>query len=217
MIKFACLTLPLLLISAVCLGQAKEMSNSEMTEAYIEDGAIVVKQQEIKPAPSKQKIPLKLGAGEPAVSGKQRLTQQERQNEQQYRQIGDALLDGAHEQQLNQYNLNQNSASIVLPNFQSAAELSRMQHANNLVRNGLRLSSNTTITPDLMTLYLSTFSGQSNGDLLGAHQSATADGLQFIIPNANGLKTGTFTTGDNSMNIDISNQQLIFNLLYPKK
>ncbi len=217
MIKLTYLTLPLWFVSSVCLGQVKEMSNTEMTAAYIKDGAIVIKQRNIEPEPSKKKVSLKVGPGQPFVSDSHKLTQQERQSQQQYRQIGDALLDGSNEQQLNQYNLNQNSTSIVLPNYQSGAELSQMQHANNLVRTGLGLSSDATITPDLMGQYLSSFAGQSSGSPLGAHQTINANGYQIIIPNVGGqLQTGVFPSGDNSMNVETDNQQLIFNLLFPK-
>jgi len=68
----------------------------------------------------------------------------------------------------------------------------------------------------MMVQYMQGFSGQTSGDVLGAHQAITNDGFQIIIPNPGDINTGVFPSGDGSMNVETTNQQIIFNLLFPK-
>jgi hypothetical protein len=82
----------------------------------------------------------------------------------------------------------------------------------------LGLPDETQITQELMVQYLTTFAGQSSGSALGVTQSISADGFHFNTPNLGGqIPSGVFPAGDNSMNIEVNNQQVIWNLLFPKQ
>lgn len=212
------LVLSSLLFLQIVSAEVTELSNTEMTEAYIEDGAIVIKQRHAAPAPKpKQKIRLKVGPGEPAVSEVETVAEFEEGRDSQSSLIQQEYVNRNSSQQIQNLDFDQSVSGLQAPEFQSTAQLQRDQYAHNAVRQGLGLPDDTTITPELLTQYMQTFSGQSSGDPLGGHQIITNNGLQIIIPNTNPqLENGTFPSGDNSMNVQTTNQQIIFNLLFPK-
>ncbi len=213
-------TLVLVMASSCTWAQVEEMSNTEMTEAYIQDGALVVKQRIQPNSKKKQKIKVKVtvGPGQPAISEAEMALQQEQQTTQQNQQFNREFSDNAPQQQISQFEHNQASSSFSTPNFQSNAALAQQVRAQNLVRSGLGLSDGTEITQDLMVQYLTSFSGQSSGSVLGVTQSISNDGFHFSTPNPGGqLPSGVFPSGDNSMNVEVNNQQVIWNLLFPKE
>ena len=210
-----------LLLTSPCLwAQVEEMSNTEMTEAYIQDGAIVVKQRIQQPTKQQQKRQVKVtvGPGQPATSEAERVLEQEQQNTQQNQPFNREFSDNAPQQQFSQFEQNQANSSFITPNFQSNAALAQQVRAQNLVRNGLGLPNGTEITQDLMVQYLTSFSGQSSGPALGVTQGINNDGYYFSIPNPGGqFPSGVFPSGDNSLNLEVNNQQVIWNLLFPKE
>ncbi len=214
-----CIVLTLALVSPYLWAQVEEMSNTEMTEAYIQDGAIVVKQR-IQQKSEKQKLKVKItvGPGQPAISEAEQVSELEQQNTHQNQPFNREFSDNAPQQQFNQLESNQATSSFITPNFQSNAAQAQQVRAQNLVRNGLGLPSDTQVTQELMVQYLSSFSGQSSGPALGVTQGITNDGYYFSLPNPGGqLPSGVFPSGDNSMNVDVTNQQVIWNLLFPKE
>jgi hypothetical protein len=199
--------------------EVTELSNTEMTEAYIKDGAIVIKQRPIETAPTpKQKVNIKVGAGEPAVSEASQTGQLESSNNTQQALILQEYNTRNTAQQYENFEFEDSLSGLTIQDYQSTAQVQRDLHAQNLVRQGLGLSDDTAITQDMLVQYLQTFAGQSSGDVLGAHQAVTNDGFQIIIPNPGGqFENGVFPSGDQSMNVETTNQQIIFNLLFPKQ
>ncbi len=216
----SCLILSLTVISFDLLAQVEEMSNTEMTEAYIKDGAIVVKQR-IQPKTHDKKkaaINVTVGPGKPARSEAEIVFEQDSQNNQQNQTNNHEFSVNTPQQQLNQFEQGQAISSFVTPNFQSDTALAQQVRAQNLVRSGLGLPDDTQVTQELMVQYLTTFAGQSSGSPLGVTQSISADGFHFSTPNLGGqIPSGVFPSGDNSMNVEINNQQVIWNLLFPKQ
>jgi len=214
-----CIVLTLALVSPYLWAQVKEMSNTEMTEAYIQDGAIVVKQRiQQKAEQEKHKVKVTVGPGQPAVSEAEQVLELEQQNTRQHQPFDREFSDNAPQQQFSQFENNQAISSFITPNFQSNAALAQQVRAQNLVRNGLGLPSDTQITQELMVQYLTGFSGQSSGPALGVTQGISNDGYYFSLPNPGGqLPSGVFPSGDNSMNVNVNNQQVIWNLLFPKE
>ncbi len=216
----SCLVLTLSLTSFDLLAQVEKMSNTEMTEAYIKDGGIIVKQRIKATTPEKNKSSVKLTAspGEPAQSEAEVVFEQDHQNTQQNQTISREFTVNAPQQQLNQFEQSQAVASFTAPNFQSDIALAQQVRAQDFVRSGLGLSDDTQITTDLMVQYLTTFAGQSSGSPLGVTQSITAEGFHFSTPNTGGsIPSGVFPSGDNSMNVEVNNQQVIWSLLFPQQ
>ncbi len=213
-----CMTL--LLNSVFLWAQVEEMSNTEMTEAYIQDGAIIIKQR-IKSTPvSKQstRVKVNVGPGEPAISEAEQVLEQNQQNTHHSENFDRDFADQATTTQFKQFENNQTTNSFTAPNFQSNAALSQQLRAQDLVRTGLGLPEGTEITQNLMVQYLTSFSGQSSGSPLGVTQSISNDGFHFSTPNPGGqIQSGIYPSGDNSMNIEVNNQQLLWNLLFPKQ
>jgi len=214
-----CIVLTFTLANPYLWAQVEEMSNTEMTEAYIQDGAIVVKQRiQQKSEKQKPKVKITVGPGQPAISEAEQVSELEQQNTRQNQPFNREFSDNAPQQQFNQLESNQATSSFITPNFQSNAALAQQVRAQNLVRNGLGLPSDTQVTQELMVQYLTSFSGQSSGTALGVTQGITNDGYYFSLPNPGSqLPSGVFPSGDNSMNVDVNNQQVIWNLLFPKE
>jgi len=214
-----CLVLTLALVCPYLWAQVEEMSNTEMTEAYIQDGSIVIKQRiQQKAEQEKHKVKVTVGPGQPAVSEAEQVLELEQQNTRQHQPFDREFSDNAPQQQFTLFENNQATSSFITPNFQSNAAQAQQVRAQNLVRNGLGLPSDTQITQELMVQYLTGFSGQSSGLALGVTQGITNDGYYFSLPNPGGqLPNGVFPSGDNSMNVNINSQQVIWNLLFPKE
>lgn len=199
--------------------EVTELSNTEMTEAYIQDGAIIIKQRPVQtnPAP-KQKVNITVGPGEPVVSEATKVGELEDSNNLQRSLIQQEYSNTNNTKQFDNFEFTQSVNGANTPVFQTTAQAQRDLHAQNLVRQGLGLPDGTDITQDMMVQYLQTFSGQTSGDVLGAHQVMTNNGLQIVIPNPGGqFESGVFPSGDQSMNVETTNQQIIFNLLFPKQ
>lgn len=205
-----------LFICATANAQVQELSNTEMTEAYILDGSIIVKQKQIEPKPdAKTNKRITLSPGQPAITEADTVRELDQQANQQtiYEQN---LLQQQGEQQLRQQEQANSNQLFISPQLNAAAQ-AQQAYAQNLVREGLGLPSGTQITPELMGQYLSSFAGQTTGDPLQAQQAITNSGFQFIIPNAGGeIKSGIYSSGDGSINVESNNSQIIFNLLFPK-
>lgn len=214
--KSLCLFSAVLFISAVASAEVQELSNTEMTEAYILDGSIIVKQKQVEPKPdAKTNKRITLSPGQPAISEADTVRELDQQANQQtiYEQN---LLQQQGEQQLRQQEQANSNQLFISPQLNAAAQ-AQQAYAQNLVREGLGLPSGTQITPELMGQYLSSFAGQTTGDPLQAQQAITNSGFQFIIPNAGGeIKSGVYSSGDGSINVESNNSQIIFNLLFPK-
>ena len=199
--------------------EVQELSNTEMTEAYIEDGGIVVKQK-AKPAIKVQKtqspkVKLNIRPGEPHISE----AEVAQQKEQNYQSESNALLlemqRDTTTQQLQQNQLSEQNALVTIPVMQSEAALAQRAHAEDIVRNAMNLDSNTQVTNAMMAQYLGTFNGQSSGSINTFQHNATDSGFQFVIPNTGNLTPGTHNTGDGNMNVQVTNQQIIWNFVYP--
>lgn len=214
--KSLCLFSAVLFISAAASAEVQELSNTEMTEAYILDGSIIVKQKQVEPKPdAKTNKRITLSPGQPAISEADTVRELDQQANQQtiYEQN---LLQQQGEQQLRQQEQANSNQLFISPQLNAAAQ-AQQAYAQNLVREGLGLPSGTQITPELMGQYLSSFAGQTTGDPLQAQQAITNSGFQFIIPNAGGeIKSGVYSSGDGSINVESNNSQIIFNLLFPK-
>lgn len=205
------------LFGSIAYGEVQELSNTEMTEAYIKDGAIVIKQKAIAPTP-KKKLIIKAGPGEAPISEAEQVSIMIQGTTTQSSIINTELNRELTNRQLrdNEQNLNIQNLSIASP--LTASQQAQQIYAQDLVRSGLGLSPEATITPEIMGQYLASFSGQTYGDTLGAHQTVNNNGIQFIVPTTSiQLETGVFPSGDNSMNINSTNQHLIFNLFFPKE
>ena len=213
-----CLTLLLVTLSSLALGQVEELSNTEMTEAYIEDGAIVVKQR-IKQQPKKPtpiKVNLTVGPGEPAISQAEQVQEQDSQNIVQNDQIERELIESANQQQLQQLELSQINASVGVFELQSSTAIAQQTRTQEIVRQGLNLGNDTQITTDLMAQYLQTFTGTYIAPD-GSQQTITDLGYQFSTPNPNGqLGSAIYPIGD-TMSVEVTDQQVIWNLLFPQK
>ncbi len=212
------LALLIISLSPTVLGQVEELSNTEMTEAYIKDGAIVVKQrvkqQAKKPTPIK--INLTVGPGEPTVTQAEQVQEQDKQNISQNERLERELNDSSSQQQLQQFELNQVSSSVTLQEMQNNTALAQQSRAHEIVRQGLGLTNDTQITTDLMAQYLQTFTG-TYVTPNGSQQLITDQGYQFSTPNPNGqLGTAIYPIGD-TMSVEVTDQQVIWNLLFPQK
>lgn len=195
--------------------QVEELSNTEMTEAYILDGSIIVKQKAAQAKPSNtKKAALKVGPGKPAISEAEQVLELDQQAVQQL-QFDQQVTQQQGAQQLNQYEQANSTALFIAPPLNPAAQAQQLQ-AQALVRDGLGLPEGTQITPEMMGQYLSTFAGQSSGNPLQGQQTVTADSFQFIIPNPSSIQNGSYNSGDGSINVESNNAQIIFNLLFPK-
>jgi len=199
--------------------EVQELSNTEMTEAYIEDGGIVVKQKAKAKVEAKQskgpKLRLNVRPGDPHISD----AEVARDREDAYQNTSDALLvemqRDTTQKQLEQNQLSQQNNLVVIPTMQSDAAIEQRAHAEDIVRNAMGLSADTQVTDVMMAQYLSTFNGQSSGTIQTFQHNATDTGFQFIIPNPGNLNTGIHNSGDGSMNVEVTNQQIIWNFVYP--
>lgn len=200
-----------------CLAQIEELDNTQMTQAYIEDGTIVVKQKQVTPKPTANKKRIKLGAGTPAVSQADQVRELTQQDESQYKSLDQDLANRSSVDQLEQFNQRQITSQMSIPDATSFAAQTQQAYAHDLVRTGLGLDSSTTVTTDLMVQYLSTFAGQTSGNPLGAQQSITANGIQISIPNPGGqIQTGIHPSADGNHSAEVTNGQIIWNLIFPQ-
>ncbi len=210
--------LPLIFLSNMVLAQVEELNNTEMTQAYIEDGAIVIKQrirtnQKLK---KKQEADFKLGAGEPAIGEEVQIKERSAQNNALNQQLQYEIIDSAPQRQLTQFEQQSATADVTLIPYQSNTVLTEQARVDNIVRDGLGLADSIPITQDLMVQYITSFSGESSNNLSGPQQIVTDYGLQISAPNPDGrLEPGIFFTGDNSMSAEINQQQIIWKLLLP--
>ncbi len=203
--------------SAMTWAEVKELNNTEMTEAYIKDGGIIIKQKTSAPIP-KKKLKYKVGPGEPINTEADTATAINQQNAAQFTLLNEELNRDLSDEQLQNNQLNQSLSGISIPDAISPAQQIQQQYAQDIVRSGLGLPNGSEVTPEMMGQYLATFSGQSTGSPLGAQQTITNNGFQISIPNPGGqYDIGVFPSGDNSMNVETTNQQLIFNLIFPKE
>lgn len=208
-----------LIMALPSYAEVQELSNTEMTEAYIEDGGIVVKQKAKAKVKAQQnsgpKLKLNVRPGEPHITD----AEVTREREDSYQNASDALLvemqRDTTQQQLEQNQLNQHNNAVVIPEMQSDAALAQRAYAEDIVRNAMGLSADTQVTDVMMGQYLATFNGQSSGTIQTFQHNATDTGFQFIIPNAGNLNPGVHNSGDGSMNVEVTNQQIIWNFVYP--
>lgn len=201
-----------------CLAQIEELDNTQMTQAYIEDGTIVVKQKRVTPKPNSNKQRIKIGAGTPAVSQAEQVFEQTQQDESQYKSLNQDLASRSSVDQLEQFNQQQITSQMSIPDATSFAAQTQQAYAHDLVRSGLGLDSSTAITTDLMVQYLSSFAGQTSGNPLGANQSITANGIQISIPNPGGqIQTGIYPSADGNHSAEVTNGQIIWNLIFPQQ
>lgn len=197
--------------------QVEELSNTEMTEAYIQDGTIVVKQKIVKSEPIKtNKKQYKVGKIEPMQGEHEQVLVTEQQSISTLELIQQDSNQRQTELQLQDLDHSQTIRQVAIPAMLSTVAQSQQDQAYAIVRNGLNLPDNTAITPDLLGQYLAGFSGQSTGNPLTAQQTINSTGIQFIIPNNQQINPGSFTSGDGNLNTQINDQQLLFNILYPK-
>lgn len=200
-----------------CLAQIEELDNTQMTQAYIEDGTIVVKQKRVAPKPAANNKRIKLSAGTPAVSQADQVRELTQQDESQYKSLDQDLANRSSVDQLEQFNQQQITSQMSIPDATSFAAQTQQAYAHDLVRSGLGLDSSTTVTTDLMVQYLSTFAGQTSGNPLGAQQSITANGIQISIPNPGGqIQTGIYPSADGNHSAEVTNGQIIWNLIFPQ-
>jgi hypothetical protein len=206
----------LVLIGTQTHAEVEELSNTEMTEAYILDGSIMVKQKNTQAQPKPQpNARFTVSPGEPLVSEADTVRELDQQATQQT-QYDQNLTQRQAEQQLLQLEQTNNTQVFIAPQLNAAAQ-AQQAYAQNLVRDGLGLPAGTQITPEHMGQYLSTFAGQTSGDPLQGQQTITNSGFQFIIPNPGGqIQSGIYSSGDNSISVESNNAQIIFNLLFPK-
>jgi len=205
-------------LSTTSFAEVEELSNTEMTEAYIQDGAVVVKQR-IKQRPIKStpiKVNLTVGPGEPVISQSEQVLEQDRQNITQNLQLDKEISESSNQQQLLQFQLNQLTSGVTLQDAQSSTAIAQQTHAQDLVRQGLNLTDNTQITPDLMAQYLQTFTG-TYVTPNGSQQAITNQGYQFSTPNPNGQIDNAIYPIGNTMSVEVTDQQVIWNLLFPQK
>ena len=201
-----------------CLAQIEELDNTQMTQAYIEDGTIVVKQKRVIPKPNSNKQRIKIAAGTPAVSQAEQVFEQTQQDESQYKSLNQDLASRSSVDQLEQFNQQQITSQMSIPDATSFAAQTQQAYAHDLVRSGLGLDSSTAITTDLMVQYLSSFAGQTSGNPLGANQSITANGIQISIPNPGGqIQTGIYPSADGNHSAEVTNGQIIWNLIFPQQ
>lgn len=208
-------------LSLPTAAEVQELTNTEMTEAYIEDGGIVVKQKAKAPAKvqktSGPKLRVNITPGEPHISD----AEVAQQREQNYSAESNALLlemqRDTTTQQLNQNQLSEQNSQVIIPAVQSDAALSQRAHAEDIVRNAMGLSSDTQVTNAMMAQYLGSFNGQSSGTIQTFQHNATDTGFQFVIPNAGNLNPGVHNAGDGSLNVEVTNQQIIWNFVYPNE
>jgi hypothetical protein len=216
-IKNILTALALSLLSHISIAGVEELNNTEMTEAYIKDGSIVIKQRLVK-VPAKEKLSFIVGPGEATVTEVQKVTIINQNNTAQYKTINQELIRDQESQKRVKSDLYQISLDAQIPATMTTAQQAQQQYAQDLVRNGLGLPAGTEITAVKMGEYLASFNGSTYGDVLGAHQTVTPDGIQFIIPNLGGqFEAGIYPSGDNSINLETTNSQLILNLLFPKQ
>lgn len=203
--------------------EVEELSNIEMTEAYIEDGNIVVKQKRhTTPSPStvqkpKVKVRIHLGPGEEAVSEVDQVREQDQQLSTNRSNTETEVNRDQALKQLNQAELANVNAQVPSYSVESQASLANQAFAHDAVRTSLGLSSDTQITNAHMTQYMQQFNGQISGSITGQQQSFTNSGFQISIPNLGGYQPGNHPSGDGNINVQVTDQQIIWNFLYPQE
>ena len=205
-------------VATLAQAEVTELSNTEMTEAYIQDGTIIIKHRAVETPSTKKKVNIKVGPGEPTIAEVDTLTSQQQDQRVQEGLIQQELTVLTSEQQLRNQDQTQALSALSIPTYQSDAQFQQQALAESLVRQGLGLPDGTEVTTDMMVQYLQGFSGQSVGDPLGAQQTITNTGIQISMPNPGGqIDSGVYPSGDQSMNVNATNQQIIFNLLFPQQ
>jgi hypothetical protein len=99
------LILTLTLFGVDLLAQVKEMNNTEMTEAYIHNGAIVIKQRVNANSQEKKKtnVNITVGPGKPAISEASPALKQDSANTQRNQTFNREFSNNTPQQQLNQF------------------------------------------------------------------------------------------------------------------
>ena len=210
-------TLLLCLITQASWAQVEELNNTEMTEAYIEDGTIVVKQKATTPQTAAKKTPnYKIGKIDPLDVEQENISESQQQTLGTLNLLQQDTNQKQAELQLQGFDQSQTVRHVNINPMLSPVAQSQQDAAYAIVRNGLNLPSDAAITPDLLSQYLSGFAGQSTGNPLNAQQTITNTGIQFIIPNNQQISPGLHTSGDGNVNTQVNDQQLLFNIIFPK-
>lgn len=206
-----------LLATSISWAQVEELNNTEMTEAYIEDGTIVVKQKSLNQQTDQKKtLNYKIGKIGPIDSEQENVLETQKQTASTLNLLQQDTNQKHTEQQLQGFDQSQTIRNIDIAPILSPVAQSQQDAAYAIVRNGLNLPSDAAITPDLLSQYLSGFTGQSTGNPLSAQQTITNTGIQFVIPNNQQLNPGSHTSGDGNLNTQVNDQQLLFNIIFPK-
>lgn len=204
-------------ISNISWAQVEELNNTEMTEAYIEDGTIVVKQKTVSvQPPPKTPVNYKIGKIDPANPEQENAQESQQQTAGSLNLLQQDTQQQHTELQLQGFDQSQSIRHIAIDPIMSPVAQSQQEAAYAIVRNGLNLPSDTAITPDLLSQYLSGFTGQSTGNPLSAQQTISNTGIQFVIPNNQQIIPGSHTSGDGNINTQINDQQLLLNIIFPK-
>lgn len=206
-----------LLTTSISWAQVEELNNTEMTEAYIEDGTIVVKQKTLNQQTDQKKtLNYKIGKIGPIDSEQENVLETQKQTASTLNLLQQDTNQKHTEQQLQGFDQSQTIRNIDIAPILSPVAQSQQDAAYAIVRNGLNLPSDAAITPDLLSQYLSGFTGQSTGNPLSSQQTITNTGIQFVIPNNQQLNPGSHTSGDGNLNTQVNDQQLLFNIIFPK-
>lgn len=197
---------------------AEEMSSTEMTEAYIEDGGIIIKQKPVsRPADTKAGKPLKVSPGEAVVSGKTLEESQLRSDQTTANSIEYELGRETAFQQLESQRRDTISQGSEIEGYASASQLERQAYADSIIRDQLNLSSDTQVTQE----HLQQFLNQSNliginGDPSGLQQGNTGQSFQFIMPNP-GYTPGQHGSDTDSVSLQVTNDKIIWQFNYPQQ
>lgn len=214
-------TLPLLFSSLLAISvahAAEEMSSTEMTEAYIEDGAIIIKQKQVsRPSNNKAGKPVKITPGEAVVSAKTLEESQLRSDQTTANSIEYELGRETAFQQLESQRRDTISQGSEIEGYASAAQLERQAYADSIIRDQLNLSDDTQITQ----AHLQQFLNQPellgiNGDPAGLQQGNTGQSFQFIMPNP-GYTPGQHGGSSDSVSLQVTNDKIIWQFNYPQQ
>lgn len=214
-------TLPLIIASCLTANlayAAEEMSSTEMTEAYIQDGGIIIKQKPVQRTQAKQDTKsVKVGPGEPVVSSKTLEESQLRSDQTTANSIEYELGRETAFQQLESQRRDTISQGSEIEGYASAAQLDRQEYADNIIRNQLNLSSDTQVTQ----AHLQQFLNQSdllgiNGDPAGLQQGNTGQSFQFVMPNP-GYTPGQHGNSNDAVSLQVTNDKIIWQFNYPQQ
>ncbi|MCP5325634.1 MAG: hypothetical protein H7A09_04795 [Oceanospirillaceae bacterium] len=214
-------TLPLIittcLAAPLCMA-AEEMTSTEMTEAYIQDGAIVIKQRPAQRNPQQTSNKnMKVSPGQPLVSGKTLEESQLRSDQTTANSIEYELGREIAFQQLESQRRDSISQGSDIEGYASAAQLERQEYVDNIIRSQLNLSSDTQVTQKHLQQYLN----QSdllgiNGNPAGLQQGNTGQSFQFIMPNP-GYTPGQHGSSNDSVSLQVTNDKIIWQFNYPQQ